>query len=81
MGQQACGLCRVVKETAGWTHKKDTLESEKAARARLETDAAELASSDMAAKAAAAQQVRLIVCAFITHTTADALSRGGESKT
>ena len=50
-------MCRIVKETAGWTHKKDTLESEKAALTRLEVDAAELASSDMAAKPAAAQQV------------------------
>lgn len=39
-------------------HKKETLESERAACSRLETDAAELASSDTAATAAAAQQER-----------------------
>ncbi len=50
--------CRLVKETSGWTHKKETLESDKAACSRLESDAAELASSDMAAKAEAAQQER-----------------------
>ena len=50
--------CRLVKETSGWTHKKETLESERAACSRLESDAAELAGSDMAAKAEAAQQDR-----------------------